>query len=126
MYSEVTCYEKHILVPFSNNATGAVTESMIKMVLTEEVTSDPYADENELIEHRSSLLFDHTPSERPTHGEMKSTREYLKQMCQYGFPNIQRDFSTVFTSFLSSAKSLTYPALQQLLARATSICSNGK
>lgn len=90
-----------------------------------------YEDPDELerpppIIKRSTLLFDHTPSTRQPHAEIKTSRDLLKQMCTYGFPDIQREFPDVFTSFLANAKLLSYTALHQLLTRASSICTNGK
>lgn len=76
---------------------------------------------------RSTLLFNHYPSTKPTHGEIKTARELLKQMCNLGFPDIQRDFIEVFTKFLHTARLLSHTALHELLARAASICrQNGK
>lgn len=72
------------------------------------------------------MLFDHTPAVKPTHGEIKASRELLKELCALGFPKIQREFIDVFTTFLHTTKYLDYKALTQLLARSASICENGK
>ena len=72
------------------------------------------------------MLYDHSFSAKPTHGEIKFSREYLKQMCRLGFPNIQREFPDNFVKFLTASKQLSIGALQQLLNRAGSICANGK
>lgn len=102
----------------------------MRLTLVDEETSDvsPYRHDNEAqsVESRSTLLFNHAPSPKPTHGEIKASRDLLKQMCKLGFPDIQRDFIDVFSSFLTTAKLLSHQALQQLLARATSICESGK
>lgn len=47
-------------------------------------------------------------------------------MCEIGYPDIQRGFPEVFQKFLVSAKYLSFSALQQLLNRASGICSNGR
>ncbi|XP_055847743.1 uncharacterized protein LOC129913211 [Episyrphus balteatus] len=130
IYSEVSCFERHQLIPFSSNQSGAVTVAHAKLLLkTEEKYNSAdfftYEDEN-LIEKRSPLLFDHTPATKPTHGEIRASRDLLKQMCEVGFPNIQREFIDVFTNFLQTTKHLDYKALTQLLARSAGICSNGK
>lgn len=80
----------------------------------------------ETIDKRQTLLYDHSFSPKPTHGEIKFSREYLKQMCRSGFPNIQREFPDSFVKFLSASKQLSLNTLQQLLNRAGSICTNGK
>lgn len=36
IYDSVSCFERHQLVPLSNNNTGAVTESLIKLIFTGE------------------------------------------------------------------------------------------
>lgn len=71
-------------------------------------------------------MFDHTPAIKPTHGEIKASRDLLKDMCAVGYPKIQREFIDVFTQFLQTTKYLDYKALTQLLARSASICENGK
>uniref|UniRef100_W4VR36 Putative lipoprotein n=1 Tax=Corethrella appendiculata TaxID=1370023 RepID=W4VR36_9DIPT len=125
MYNEVNCTEKHLLVPFSNNDTGAVTESFSKLVLVDTETADETG-KMTYIEHRAKLTFDHTPSIKSAQGEIKISRDLLKQMCKFGFPDIQRGFSDVFIRFLSTARLLSYTTLQQLLARSHSICTHGR
>lgn len=125
IYEYVSCYERHQLLPFSNERNGAVTESTITLKLLDEEINE-YPEEAFTIHKRSPLLFDHTPSARTPHGEIKAAREFLVKMCELGFPDIQRGFPDVFASFLSTARLLTYSTLQQLLVRSSSICKNGK
>lgn len=75
---------------------------------------------------RKSLIYDHSFSPKPTHHEIKVSREYLKQMCSLGFPNIQRDFPDRFVKFLAATRQLSTKGLQQLLARAAGICPSGR
>jgi hypothetical protein len=147
VYNNVSCHEKHLLIPFSNNQTGAATESRISLTLADEETGDKssfddgksFAEsfytgfimsfptiDTEPIVKRSSLLFDHSPTQHQPHGEIKSSRDLLKQMCEIGFPNIEREFPDVFVKFLTTTRLLSHTALQQLLARASSICGSGK
>lgn len=114
-------------MPFSNNQSGAVTVSSIEMKLTDEEEFEPSAfnDEKE-INTRSPLFFNHYPTPKPTHNEIKASRELLRQMCKLGFPDIQRDFIDVFTKFLQTTRLLSHEALYQLLSRGNSICDNGK
>lgn len=93
--------------------------------MSEEPIDETGAGEN-LIESRKTLLYDHSFSPKPTHNEIKISRDYLKQMCALGFPNIQRDFPDRFVKFLAATKQLSTKGLQQLLARAAGICSNGR
>lgn len=81
---------------------------------------------NSPIEIRKSMLYDHSFSPKPTHHEIKISREHLKQMCSLGFPNIQRDFPDHFVKFLAASKQLSVKGLQQLLARSAGICSSGR
>lgn len=71
---------------------------------------------------RTTLLFDHYPTPKHTHGEVRAARDLLIRMCSTGFPNIQREFIEVFTQFLHTARQLSYGALDQLLARSVSMC----
>lgn len=113
------------MLPFSNERNGAVTESTISLQLTDE-EENQYGVDSYKIDKRSTLLFDHTPSPRVPHGEIKAARDFLVKMCELGFPDIQRGFPDVFASFLSTARLLTHTTLQQLLVRSSSICKNGK
>jgi Lipoprotein amino terminal region len=128
VYNNVSCYENHLLIPFSNNRTGASTESRITLTLADEETGDKNSFDEDMtpIVRRSSLLFDHSPTQHPPHGEIKNSRELLKQMCKIGFPDIQRDFPDIFVKFLQNTRLLSHTALQQLLSRAASICGSGK
>ncbi|XP_054743946.1 uncharacterized protein LOC129248428 [Anastrepha obliqua] len=129
LYQEVTCYEQHQLIPFSNSNSGAVTKVISRLVFQDEENysiGDFLAEHIEIIEKRSTLIFDHTPSIKPTHSEIKLARDLLKDICYLGFPNIQREFVNVFTDFLRTIKQLDYDALTQLLTRSASICEKGK
>lgn len=127
IFQAVVCHERHELVPFSNNGTGAITISNIELSLIEEESYELPKPEPEVnITKRVPLLFNHYPTPKPTHGEIKAARELLKQMCKFGFPNIQREFIDVFTKFLVTARVLSVSALKQLVSRASSICDNGK
>lgn len=127
IFHDVICYERHELVPFSNNGSGAVTISKIHLTLADEETYELPAREPEIhIAKRTPLTFNHYPTPKPTHGEIKASRDLLKQMCKSGFPNIKREFIDVFTKFLGTARALSVAALKQLVSRASSICDNGK
>lgn len=129
VYKEAICYERHQLVPFSNGQAGAVTESFSKLTLADEESYSPEEqtpDDDYEIQKRSSLIYDHTPSVRDSHDEIKASRELLKELCRQGFPDIQRNFPDVFLSFLSTTRVLSFTALSQLLYRSKSICENGK
>lgn len=128
VYQAVQCHEKHQLIPFSNNGTGAVTTTNVQLNLVNEETFTTTIKHDDLddITTRAPLLFDNVPTAKPTSSEIKHSREFLKQMCSYGFPNIKREFINSFSKFLNAAKSLSSSALHQLLARANGICSNGE
>lgn len=114
------------MIPFSNGEAGAVSKSFMKLKLLSETAIDESNGGENSIETRKSLLYDHSFSPKPTHNEIKISREYLKQMCSLGFPNIQRDFPDRFVKFLAATKQLSIKGLQQLMARSAGICSNGR
>ncbi|XP_005177435.1 apolipophorins [Musca domestica] len=129
IYREISCFERHQLIPFSKKQSGAVTTVHYGLEFKGEQNYSPgeFLDQNAKdIKKRSPLTFDHTPSVKPTHGEIKASRELLKQMCAAGSPKIQREFIDVFTKFLQTTKHLDYKALNQLLQRSGSICENGR
>lgn len=120
-------------MPFSNNASGATTTSSIALSLVDEETFEIMSasgyDAVEPIQRRETLLFNHFPTPKPTTGEIRASRDLLLKMCRMGFPDIKRQFIDVFSKFLQTAKFLSSYALEQLLARASSICidrSTGK
>uniref|UniRef100_A0A0K8USL9 Vitellogenin n=1 Tax=Bactrocera latifrons TaxID=174628 RepID=A0A0K8USL9_BACLA len=129
VYDEIICYEQHQLIVFSNNHTGAITRVKSRLILQGEEKynqADFLNEHDNIVERRSTLLFDHTPSTKPTRTEIKLARDLLKEMCVSGFPYIKREFLSVFTNFLHTIKQLDYEALTQLLGRSTSICEKGK
>ncbi|EDW76449.2 uncharacterized protein Dwil_GK14654 [Drosophila willistoni] len=129
VYKEISCLETHLLLPFSNASSGALTTSQSKLELKgeESYSISEFLEQNtEMIERRATLIFDHTPPVKPTHDEIKAARELLVQMCASGFPNIQREFIDVFTNFLQTSKSLNYKTLSTLLQRSASTCDQGR
>nr|XP_013118557.1 unnamed protein product [Stomoxys calcitrans] len=129
IYREVNCFERHQLIPFSKQSSGAVTSATYSLQFKGEQHYSPgefLEQHGKDIKKRSPLTFDHTPLVKPTHGEIKASRELLKQMCAAGSPKIQREFIDIFTKFLQTTKNLDYKALSQLLQRADSIGPNGR
>lgn len=115
-----------MLIPFSNGVNTAKSKNIMKLKLLSETESERNNVEDFSIEKRTSLIYDHSFSPKPTHNEIKISREYLKKMCALGFPNISRDWPEAFVKFLTAAKQLTAKGLQQLLARAKGVCANGR
>lgn len=132
IYKAIQCHERHQFVPFSNNASGAITLSAISLTLSDEQLldmEDPNAyDKEHLVKKREKLLFNHYPTPKPSTGEIKNARNLLQRMCKLGFPDIKRHFIDVYTKFLQNARLLSTTALHQLFSRASSICNddNGK
>ncbi|XP_016937028.3 uncharacterized protein Apoltp [Drosophila suzukii] len=129
VYREISCLETHLLVPFSNASSGALTtsQSRLKLKGEEPYSAGEFLEQNpEMVERRATLVFDHTPAVKPSHDQIKAARELLVQMCAVGFPNIKREFIDVFTNFLQTSKSLDYKTLSVLLQRSASTCEQGK
>ncbi|XP_043065229.1 LOW QUALITY PROTEIN: uncharacterized protein LOC108101203 [Drosophila ficusphila] len=129
VYREISCLETHLLVPFSNASSGALTtsRSLLKLRNEEPYSVGEFLEQiSEFVDRRATLVFDHTPPVKPSHDEITAARELLVQMCAVGFPNIQREFIDVFTNFLQTAKSLNYKTLSVLLQRSASTCEQGK
>ncbi|XP_034669576.1 uncharacterized protein LOC117902369 [Drosophila subobscura] len=129
MYREISCLETHLLVPFSNASSGALTTSRSRLLLKEEdsYSAGEFLEQNtEFVERRATLVFDHTPAVKPSHDEIKAAREQLLEMCAVGFPNIQREFIDIFSSFLHTCKSLDYKTLSVLLQRSAGTCDQGR
>ncbi|EGI63145.1 Apolipophorin [Acromyrmex echinatior] len=147
VYERVVCNEVRILQPLSNgDKAGAKTESRTVLQLVQETTEtssiygfeenedndDEERDEDNFVRgvprvKRTTLLYDHTKTLKTMHGELRTSRDLLKNMCRLGsIDELQQRFSEIFTNFIHSARFLDYPSLSQLFNRADSICKNGK
>ncbi|XP_051858776.1 uncharacterized protein LOC117563530 [Drosophila albomicans] len=129
VYHKISCLETHLLVPFSNGSSGALTTSKSTLLLTgsNDYSISEFLEQNvEMVERRSPLIFDHTPLVKPTHDQITAAHELLKNMCALGLPNIKREFIDAFTNFLQATKSLDYKTLTVLLQRSAGICTQGK
>ena len=101
-----------------------------------ELQEDPRGDDFEGLQQqedvfvhskRTTLLYDHAKSPRTIYGELRTSRDLLKIMCQLGTPQeLRENFSEVFTKFIHSARMLDYQGLSQLYNRAQGICKTGK
>ncbi|XP_015599666.1 uncharacterized protein LOC107269849 [Cephus cinctus] len=144
IYESVVCRDFQLLQPFSNGGkAGAQTHTTASLRLIEEhkevasVQSDDLFhrrehhqergdDKSFTPEKKSNLLYDHSDTPKPTHGELRTSRSLLKNMCSLDTnEELQQRFPEIFTKFIHSARVLNYPSLSQLLARANSICKNG-
>lgn len=145
IYERVECEETWLLQPLStDHKTGARTESRAILQLVQE-TADIYRefeddedsdrDEDNFVgdapyahTKRTTLLYDHAKTLKTMHGELRTSRDLLKSMCKLATntDELQSRYSEMFTSFVRSARFLDYPSLSQLLARANTICKNGK
>lgn len=128
IYKESSCLESHVFAPFSNNGTGAVATSSIRLSLLSEdsIGEVPALDEEHTIKTREKLLFDHYPTSKPTTGEILKARDLLLEMCRYGFPDIKREFIDIYSKFLQNARMLSRQALHQLFNRADGVCTNSE
>ncbi|XP_012252389.2 uncharacterized protein LOC105683963 [Athalia rosae] len=134
IYERVECAESYMLKPLSNGKkTGARTDTRTSLRLIEEL-SDDYVDsydsegDNYPLSKRVNLLYNHADTPKPTHGELRTSRDCVKNMCrmQGAGEELQQEFSEIFTKFIHSARLLNYPSLTQLMYRANSICRTGR
>lgn len=133
IYEQVKCTESHMLKPLSNGRnTGARTETSASLRLVEESSDfindyDDSEDADYSLSRRVSLLYDHTVTPKPTHGELRMSRDCIKNMCKMGNgQEIQQEYSETFTKLIHSARLLNYPSLSQLLFRSSSICKTAR
>ncbi|XP_046620371.1 uncharacterized protein LOC124305239 [Neodiprion virginianus] len=132
IYEAVTCVDVHMLRPLSNGRrAGATSITRSSLNLIEEVSDFVDVDEGEgedfPLSKRVNLLYNHVVTLKPTHGELRTSRNSLKSMCKMrSGEQLQEEFSKVFTKFIHSARLLNYPSLSMLLLRADSICRTGR
>nr|XP_012235380.1 PREDICTED: uncharacterized protein LOC105679739 [Linepithema humile] len=145
VYERVVCEETRLLQPLSNGKSGARTESRMVLQLIQESAKTSFSqefEENEdnddesednfigsaLRTKRTTLLYDHAKTLKTMHGELRTSRDLLKNICRLAAnaDELQQRFSEMFTNFVHSARFLDYPSLSQLFARANSICKNGQ
>ncbi|XP_046746375.1 uncharacterized protein LOC124411334 [Diprion similis] len=132
IYEAVTCVDVQMLRPLSNGKkAGATSITRSSLNLIEEISD--FVDlgdgegEDYSLSKRVNLLYDHAVTLKPTHGELKTSRDSLKSMCKMGSgEELQEEFSKVFTKFIHSSRLLNYPSLSMLLLRANSICRTGR
>ena len=75
---------------------------------------------------RTSLLFDHSVTPKPTSGELKASRDLIKLLCQLNADDVQDGYAEAFTKFIQTARRLSYSALSLIYKRAGSICTTGR
>lgn len=146
IYERVKCEEMWLLQPLSTgHTTGAKTESRTVLQLIQETDAYRESQENRNSDEededrnfvadaphahtkRTTLLYDHAKTLKTMHGELRTSRDLLKSMCKLvtNIDELLPRYSEMFTSFVRSARFLDYPSLSQLLARANTICTNGK
>lgn len=149
VYERVICEETWQLRPLSNgDRAGARTENRMTLQLVQETKDSLFQELEEYEDNdtdddkdgdsnfvdgaprtkRTTLLYDHAKTLKTMHGELRTSRDLLKNMCRLAAntDELQQRFSEMFTNFIHSARFLDYPSLSQLFARANSICKNGK
>jgi hypothetical protein len=124
IYNEITCEESHVLQPFSNQDAGATTIVVQRLILLSE-NAETLGEQLE-ISRRTSLLFDHVPSPKPTHDELRASRNLIKKMCKQSTDDVQIEFSDLFTKFIQTLRLLSYPSLSTLYGHAGATCPTGK
>nr|CAD7398658.1 unnamed protein product [Timema cristinae] len=124
IYSKISCQEEHVFQPFSGHGSGATTRTSAIVTFLSENNITLNNEDN--IEKRTSLLFDHNLTTKPTSGELKTSRDLIKAMCRLNADDVQSGFPNVFTEFIHTARLLSYPALTQLFNRAGAICNSGR
>ncbi|KYB29704.1 hypothetical protein TcasGA2_TC031518 [Tribolium castaneum] len=124
IYNEITCEESHVLQPFSNQDAGATTIVEQRLILLGE-NAVTLGEQSEL-SRRTSLLFDHVPSPKPTHDKLIASRDLIKKMCKQGTDDVQIEFSDLFTKFIQTLRLLSYPSLSTLYGHAGATCPTGK
>ncbi|KAG5866821.1 hypothetical protein JTB14_009006, partial [Gonioctena quinquepunctata] len=123
IYNEITCEEKYLLQPFSNNEEGATTTVMQQLILLSE-TSATTTDDNEITK-RVPLTFNHAISSKPTHDELNASKDLIKQLCKQNKMPDRMDTSDLFHKFIHNLRLLSYPALTALHGQAGAICPKG-
>ncbi|XP_030755989.1 uncharacterized protein LOC115882214 [Sitophilus oryzae] len=123
IYNEINCEEIFIIEPFSNNAAGASTTVIQKLVLREE--GEQKNEQNEILK-RTNLKFDYSMPKQPTNGDLKTTRNLIKQLCKESPEDSEGGFSDLFGKFIYGLRSLAYPALSSFYAHSKMTCSNAK
>ncbi|KAK6645660.1 hypothetical protein RUM43_001940 [Polyplax serrata] len=124
IYSEIECEEMHTFQPFSKDEDGSQTIIRQSFQLVSENRENSTAPE--LIKRRTNLLFDHTTTPKPTSGELKTSRDLIKLMCQLNADDVQDGYAEAFTKFIQTARRLSHSALSLIYQRAGSICSTGR
>lgn len=110
--------------PFSNRDAGATTIVRQRLTLLSE--ANVTLEEQEPVSRRTSLLFDHVPTPKPTSGELRASRDLIKKLCKLSADDVETEFSDLFTKFIHTLRHLSYTALSTLYLHADITCPTGR
>lgn len=125
IYNEITCEETHILQPFSNQESGATTFVRQNLILTEE-TQGPTTDEEQDINLRVPLYFDHTIPLKPTSNDNVLVKNLVKKLCSYNYMQDVMEVSDIFSKFIYNLKIISSDALNDLYKHIGAVCPTGR
>ncbi|XP_066155546.1 uncharacterized protein Apoltp [Euwallacea fornicatus] len=124
IYNEIICEETFLLEPFSNNAAGATTKVIQKLTLREQ--GEKQLDGETEISRRTNLKFDHSIPKQPTSGDLRTTRDLIKELCKESQRESESNFSDLFGKFIFGLRGLSYPALASFSTHTAATCPSAK
>ncbi|CAH1158795.1 unnamed protein product [Phyllotreta striolata] len=124
IYKEIKCEENYLLQPFSNYNQGARTSVVQKLQLKSELPA-LVSDETE-ITRRVPLTFHNIITAKPTHEDLTASKESISSLCKLDKMPDRMELADLFSKFIHSLRSLSYPALTELHSQAGYVCPTGK
>lgn len=124
IYKEIVCEENYLLQPFSTQTQGASTTVLQKLTLLKEIVT-PATDDTEITK-RVPLTFHNIITPKPTHEDLETSKESISALCKLDKMPDRMELSDLFSKFIHSLRSLSYPALQELHSQAGHFCPTGK
>ncbi|XP_043224104.1 uncharacterized protein LOC122382611 isoform X2 [Amphibalanus amphitrite] len=125
--TSVICEERHLLKPFSNDESGAVTITSQNLTLVPEDTANAGVSEY-VIKNRDTLLYNHLPAKSASHTREKSladAKALVEELCEND-SEVRVESTTKFSQLIDDLRGMTHAEIRALHQHSPSICRHGQ
>ncbi|KAL3290379.1 hypothetical protein HHI36_023721 [Cryptolaemus montrouzieri] len=125
IYKSINCEESYLLKPFSNRGSGVTTIIKQDLVLDKEENMKSHI-EQEDIQKRVPLIFDHTLSRHLVSANIQNTKNLVRKMCEMDLQDDHIEFSDIFTNLIISLRLLTPEGFSEIYDHSSTLCPTGR
>ncbi|KAI8787576.1 apolipophorin [Biomphalaria glabrata] len=112
LLKSVTCEEKHIYVPFSNDQSGGKTIVRQSLILAAQKSTVDAG--RTYVSSRQSLLFEHSFVPEQTQNKMESATQTLKEICEQTVEDLRPETPRMFSELVTVLRMLDSSNLKHL------------